>query len=470
MALKFAGQQVAIITDDIRKQLLQTVFDESGDSDVANNYYVGYAKSTEWDATDLAPTPENTNREEKQFRYNLQSVKAIEGRSFVVPRFNWTSGRIYSAYDDNTDGHPVQSFYVLTEDNNVYLCVRQGKTTTGAPKASSNKPDHTNVTYPVENDGYVWKYLYTLTTNDQNRFTTANYIPVSLVDSAESTDPTFAQFTVQQAAISGQITGFRIVNNGTGFDNEGTLSITVEGDGGGCHARGIIDTVTETLIDVQIADSAGGYPFGRGYNKAIVTVTGGGDNATGASVVPIFAPKNGLGADPRDDLKSTALMMNIKPIGGVEVDGVNKFVINNDFRQVGLLRNPADSSGLVNITTSASTALSKFDMTSKSVIDFSTDEIVTGDNSGAKAYIDFYSDSSPGQIWWHQDETTGFKEFDIAGNENITTPSGAQAQIASKTNSEVDIFSGDLLYIDNRPIAISRSEDQTEDVKVVIQL
>ena len=156
MALKFAGQQVAIITDDIRKQLLQTIFDESGDSDVANNYYVGYAKSTEWDATDLAPTPENTNREEKQFRYNLQSVKAIEGRSFVVPRFNWTSGRIYSAYNDNTDGHPVQSFYVLTEDNNVYLCLRQGKTTTGAPKASTNKPDHTNVTYPVENDGYVW--------------------------------------------------------------------------------------------------------------------------------------------------------------------------------------------------------------------------------------------------------------------------------------------------------------------------
>ena len=38
MALEFAGQQVAIITDRIRKQMLQTIFDEAGDSDTSNYY------------------------------------------------------------------------------------------------------------------------------------------------------------------------------------------------------------------------------------------------------------------------------------------------------------------------------------------------------------------------------------------------------------------------------------------------
>lgn len=467
MALEFAGQQVAIITDRIRKQMLQTIFDEAGDSDTSNYYYIGFAKSTEWNATDTAPTPENKTREEKQFRYNLQSVKAIEGHSYVIPRFNWSSGSIYSPFDDNVTGHPAQSYYVLTEDNNVYMCIRQGRTTTGAPKASSNKPDHTDSSYPVENDGYVWKYMYTLTTNDQNRFTTANYIPVKYVDSAISTDPEYGQYVIQEAADSGQIVGFRITDGGTGFTNEATLTITINGDGRGAHARGVIDTTTEKLVDVQIADSAGGYPMGIGYRKATVTVSGGGSNATGAQVKPIFAPKAGLGADPRDDLRSTALMMNIKPTGGVAVNDKNTFVLDNDFRQVGLLRNIKDSENGSLFTAEAGSALMKMNFVSKSTTDYSHDIVITGDDTGAQAYVDYYNDSAPGQLWFHQDEGTG---FDVFSKENVTTSEGAAAVISSFDSPDFDIFTGDLLYVDNRPTAIERNEDQTEDVKVVIQL
>ena len=470
MALKFAGQQVAIITDRIRKQMLQNIFNEASDSDTNNYYYIGYAKSTEWNATDTAPTPENKLREEKQFRYNLQSVKAIEGFSYVVPRFNWQSGSIYQPYDDNVSGHPSQSYYVLTEDNNVYLCVRQGRTTTGAAQASSDKPDHTDTSLPVENDGYVWKYLYTLTSNDQNRFTTANYMPVKYVDSAASTDPEYGQYVIQQAAKPGQIVGFNIISGGTGYTNEGSLVITINGDGAGAKARGIINTATNSIADVQIADSAGGYPMGINYNKATVTVSGGGSNATGANIKPIFAPKNGLGADPRDDLRSTALMMNIKPAGGVEVDGEDKFILGNSFRQVGLLKNIYDSANGSLFTAEAGSALMKAHFTSSPSggdNEFAANVVITGDNTGAQAYVDYFLDSGNGKIWYHQDESTGFVDF---GKENVVDSDGTQAIISSFDSPDFDAFTGELLYIDNRPTAIPRSADQTEDVKVVIQL
>ena len=37
------------------------------------------------------------------------------------------------------------------------------------------------------------------------------------------------------------------------------------------------------------------------------------------------------------------------------------------------------------------------------------------------------------------------------------------------TAAEVELLTGDLLYIDNRA-AVTRSADQTEDIKIVIQL
>ena len=50
----------------------------------------------------------------------------------------------------------------------------------------------------------------------------------------------------------------------------------------------------------------------------------------------------GLGHDPTDDLKSSSLMFNAKPTGEESLD----FIIGQDFRQVGLLKNPkVDSSG-----------------------------------------------------------------------------------------------------------------------------
>ena len=97
----------AIITQDFKKQIVQSIFNDVADS--AERYYIGIGHSQDWDSADLAPTPIQSVRDIRNARLNLQSIKSAEDVSFVIPRNNWTSGTIYSAWDDNVAGYPSPS-------------------------------------------------------------------------------------------------------------------------------------------------------------------------------------------------------------------------------------------------------------------------------------------------------------------------------------------------------------------------
>ncbi len=471
----------AIITDAIKKQFAQQLFDQSagtniGDSD--NYYYIAVGRSQQWqpeDNTDVPPTPLNTERDQRLFRYNMQSIKAVESFSFVVPLFDWSANTVYSAFNDNVSGQPSQSYYVRTDDNNVYVCVRTGKNSLGAPQISTVKPDHTDTTLPIEIDGYVWKYLYTISTSDANKFLTSAFMPVKFVDSADAFSPDFNQFAVQNAAVPGQIVGYRVTTKGGTYTSAPTL--TVVGNGSGAKARAILNS-TGGIEAVEVGDSANApllSNMGSGYSRASVSVSSSSLSAGGtvAKVVPIFAQKNGLGSDPTIDLRSTAIMFNIKPEGTVS----DKWVVDQGYRQIGVLRNPlqydsdakfTDTQGLVlkkmRLATSAGDGLP----TNGYGISFATDVTITGVTSNAQAWLDFYDDSDT--IWYHQDDTTGFKSFQ---NSEVITVQGYSASTLTLDSAsiapEIDPFSGDLLFINNFA-EVSRDRAQTEDIKVVIKL
>lgn len=228
---------VAKITDKLKKQLVQQVFDELtgekiGDSD--NYFYMAIGRSQEWSNEQSPDVPFPHDREEKLFRYNMQSLKAVQGFSFVVPleeTKDWSSGTVYAAYSDASTGQSA-NYYVRTEDNNVYVCIRQGKEGNGSARSSVDKPDHTDTTLIAEvNDGYIWKYLYTISTADGNSFLTSNFMPVKYVDSADATDPYFSQYITQNAAVAGQIVGYRVITAGSGYNTSDTVTITGNGSG-----------------------------------------------------------------------------------------------------------------------------------------------------------------------------------------------------------------------------------------------
>ena len=466
----------AIITDKLKRTFSQLIFDENqgttlGDSN--NYFYIGVGHSQIWqtdDNTDVTPTPANSERDRRLFRYNLQSVKAVEAFSFVVPLTDWTTNTIYPAYNDAIVGQPTPSYYVRTADNNVYVCIRQGKDSFGAAVVSQTQPDHTNTSLPIETDGYVWKYMYTITTADANKFLTSNFMPVKFVDSAAPTAPEAPQKAVQDASVVGQIIGYRVDAGNAVYSSAPTL--TVRGDGSGAKAHGILDAANK-LAAVEIGDSAQvgttGFPsinsqMGSGFNQAYVKVDQTNlTSGTNAKVYPIIAPDNGIGADMRTDLRSNSIMFNIKPEGSV--DGT--WVVDNEYRQIGLLKNLLDSSNGNLFTETQGTAAKKLVMTTRITggLNWADDVTVNGE-SDASAWIDYFDDSAT--IWYHQDEETGFVPFRAGETVTISGKTGSFT-VDTIEARDIDIFSGELLFLNNQA-KIARDADQTEDIKVVIKL
>ena len=97
---------------------------------------------------------------------------------------------------------------------------------------------------------------------------------------------------------------------------------------------------------------------------------------------------------------------------------------------------------------------------------FQADELITGGTTGVTAFIDEVDSGSGNIIRFHQNEKTINGNF--ADGEAITGNLGGTGTVDSgNLFSPVDIYSGDLLYIENRA-RIVRSLAQTEDIKVIL--
>lgn len=116
------------------------------------------------------------------------------------------------------------------------------------------------------------------------------------------------------------------------------------------------------------------------------------------------------------------------------------------------------------------------------------DNTVTGVTSGAVAYLDYYDtyvdsdccDSSlngtHNVLYVHQTLETGFAKFHKDEAVTLSSAAGTASIIAHADSdmpalrwSDFDAFSAEVLYVDNR-VSIDRDEDQTEDIKIVVDL
>jgi len=460
---------MAIITNKFKKESIQLILDNFDSA--ANHYYVGIGRSEDWNATDTAPNPFNTDYEERYFRNSLQSVMKVADTSFVVPRFNWTSNTIYSAYNDKQVGYPQQPYYVINSNNQVFICIQQAKNNAGDAQPSVNEPTNSSgLTFKTPDD-YAWKFLYTISALDASKYMAANFLPVklqgTLSGSPQATDT--EQLAIQNAAIAGQIVGYEVVSGGAGYN--GTVTLTVNGDGRGAHAIPTFTAGVMTLVEIDDSDGDGtavrpAFPVGLGYTNATVGISGG-TPTTEAVIRPIFGPKNGLGKDPRDDLRSSGIMFNVKPSGA---EGSGDFIIGNDFRQVGLIKNPLQSVGGSAFTATTGIALRKITFTGTPAASdtFTVDKTISSTGSGGfKGIVDKVEGAT---LFYHQTDETGYGTF--SDGDTIEEDDGeGTATVASSglTAGELSSNTGDVLYIDNRA-AVTRTADQTEDIKIVIQI
>jgi len=460
----------AIITDPFKKQLTQTVFDESR-LDSAR-YYIGIGKSEPYDSSETVPTPTDTPRTIRNIRAGMQSIKSASDLSYVIPRYNWSSGAFYNGYDDDFASIPAtNSYYVLTEDNQVYICLQQGRTATGAANTSTVKPTGTG-TKPIKTaDGYVWKYLFSLSATRSSKFLSSNFVPVEkILDSSELGRPLagfeLLQDAVQNAAVPGQVLGVAVTSGGSGYTS--TPTVTISGDGVRANATATVSGGVVSKIEMDSSTDST-MAMGQGFNFASVSISGGG--GTGATARAILGPDAGIGADVRDELKSTSLMFNTKP-NGIED---SNFIVGQDFRQVVLIRNPRHSSDSAAdgppFTTSSGKALNFLQLQAAAASGF-LDATITGGTTGAKAFVD---EVDSDRLYFHQTEETGFVPFQEGeaitggGQSGTLIAAGVDADSDAFSRDDVDKLSGEIIYIENRA-PVTRAANQTEDIKVVITL
>jgi len=132
--------------------------------------------------------------------------------SHVVPRYNWTSGTVYSMYRDTDIDMYFRRYYVLTNEFNVYKCLYNNK-----GSASTVKPTGFSTTPFTTSDGYTWKYMYTISLGEANKFLTSAHMPVKTITLGDGSTESDRQLAVQNAAVNGAIEVIETVDVGANY-------------------------------------------------------------------------------------------------------------------------------------------------------------------------------------------------------------------------------------------------------------
>lgn len=455
----------ASATNSMREHLL-TLFKADVDSS-SPPYHIGIARSDPiTDADGITEAIVGSKFNQDKFRHTLQSVKIMSNASYVISVVNWESGQIYEPYDNND---PFQTnFYVINSAREVFLCLEQGRLDDGSIQPAFTEPNSFQAKNQAKsfrtNDGYLWRFMYTISNFAAGSFQTRQYAPIKQVVDRTTTIPEeIQQLNLQDSAIGGQILGVIIDSGGDNYTNP-TLTFT----GNGAGARFIADIFDNRIVNVRCdSNGLGGFLHGADYDYASITVTdpGGG---SGASLRPVIAPRIGLGADPISDLKCRELMLQTDFIGREE----GTIVANDtEFHQVGIIK------GLTRYGTDSAYNGNTGQASKVLTVDGVTGVWIEGDTfTNAQATITgkiLYLDTNT--LYYYQDVETGFESPQsengtfVAGMA-LVNEQGGTATITGVVDPDIDAYSGEILYINTLDEAITREADQTEDIRIVIQL
>ena len=274
------------------------------------------------------------------------------------------------------------------------------------------------------------------------------------------------------------------------------------------NAAGKIDSV-------EITNGGSGYTFGTvGLSDIGLSNP---DGSTDAAFNVIVPPQDGHGADIYRELGSNRVLIYSR----LENDTSNPdFIVGNQFARVGLCRDPLAFGSDNKLTLSKASAVYALKLTGagSTTTTFTADKFVTqeiGIGSTAVGRVINYDATTGVLKYWQDRSTSGFNTdgtsntssqygyemfrftadpatgagttvFGGTSNLNIDTNFGTSLEpglstsINSRTynlgmsfvkgvaNPEVEKYSGDIIYVDNRA-AVTRSSQQKEDIKIVLE-
>ena len=536
----------AIVTDQFRINNASNFLGNV--SDTSNSYYVfvglsnpgvanAYGRATNdstWNSSPPNPTDD--------FNYlNHSKDTMIFGKKIttdnirrVVRKITWASGTRYEMYRQDysaTNQSPITdssrlydaNYYVINKDYNVYICINNGASginTTG--NRSQNEPLFTGLepsrAAGDTDDGYIWKYLFTVAPSDIIKFDATEFVPLPN-DWSSSTD---AQITAvrdngNSDLNNNQIKDVYIADQGNAYQGSTGQEFNIVGDGSG--AKVVVDVVNTKITKTQVSVGGKGYTYGMVDLSSISSAARSGN--TPATLIPIIPPSKGHGYDLYKELGADRILIYAR-----FDDSTKDFPVDAKFAQIGILKNPTSIGSTQVFTDNQYSSVSSLylnDWTGTPAVgDIITQNVVVGDVivGAARGYVtsfDILSDdpkiavlkySQDRSLYFNQ--TTGNQQdrgditelgdssgtiypFQATG-QSIAQSGGSGYTVGVNTSfsgittnptgnkiielgteftdgiasSEINNESGDIIYLDNRPL-ISRDARQKEDIKVILE-
>jgi hypothetical protein len=482
----------AIITNKFRINNAEQ-FVESFSETAAETYYLFIGRAHAWasdvdaqgntiaEGTDASPPTPNDDVTSEFYNYDdMLGAKLIASSdvSRVIPRRNWTTGTTYDMYEHNIgSGNTSNSgatnlfdstYVVMNSSYAVYKVIENDGAT-----ASTVEPTSTSNSIFATSDGYRWKYMYSLTSAETLNFMSTDFIHCS-------TDS-----TVSAAAVDGALDTILVVAGGSSFSTSSGATISaipIRGDG----ASGVASVVISSgaIASATVTTAGTGYTYAYIRTADIIAATNAGGAGTGDNLNVIIPPKGGHGANALKELGSFYVMLNKSLVG---VEGTSDIGVANDFRRIGLIKNPTNFG--TSTVASASTRRQIYAAVFSSVSGtFVADEEINQASTGAVGKVIEY-DATNKLLYWYQ---TRFPDVGTASTGMLVAFSGANAitgQTSSAaatpltssstdvngvsitsgySNPELAYDSGDILYVEERS-PITRASDQTENIKLIIE-
>lgn len=448
----------------------------------------------------------------------------------VISKNAWESGQVYDRYDNTSETlYANNNFYVVSMQSfaggnyYVYKCIdnANGAVSTIDPGSigTPNQPS----TFQTS-DGYKWRYMYSITEYNYERFGSENYIPVSTDSLISST--AYVYSGVEAVVVANSGSGYRAYTNGTikavlnataiQIENESSASANFYKNSGiyiyntaeatsqlkiissyvanslgkfvlfseRITTNTITTGVTQYLISPAIvfttdADSkpkayctvnTSNYSIDnvimleKGTNLSWANVTVQSNYGEGANLYAIVPPPGGHGSDPATELNVKGLAINFKFSNSEFLTLPTSNVLYN---KIGIIKNPY--SFVANTKFGTVNKGSKFVSNTFNQLLvanvtasalFTPGDFVTGVKSGARGTVVF---SNTTQVY-----LSGDKNF--INNERLANSSGVVVCNISIV-SVGDIYTKDLkpIYIDNIN-NVNRSNTQTEVYKLIIEI
>lgn len=389
-------------------------------------------------------------------------------------------------------------FYVMNSAYEVFKCLYNGQNPSNASgQNATEEPITTGANYAsgtglyteTTGAGYIWKYMYTIPTDDVLRFLSSDFMPIVLPSNASRT-------AVTAAAVAGACDVVLIEDGGSGLPVSQTLYTSIKGDGTG----GIVRFTTNgsgSITGATIQARGSGYTYanvllGNGNLFSNVGLTTGVATASGwkGALEVILPPLGGHGKDHEPELNAKRVMTNIRLTYS---EGSGDFPVDNDFRRIGILKDPYNFGTTTFSTADTLSGLKAIKITGATA-DFIPDERIQQTVSGGTAYgtvVSWTLDSgstTAGVLKYIQTndahtDSGVVRAFASNGANAITgalssssgTVNTAYAGsllgvtfAAGLANPEIENNSGEVIYVENRRL-ITRAPDQIEDIKLVIE-